>query len=133
MCPISSATRRGVRAGETNDFFASTHDIASTVLAIAGREPRKPMDGTSLLPILEGGEMAVERTHWTSGLNNYVWVTDGTLQMIARNDGSNAKLYDIIADPGQTKDLASARPDDVKRLFGLVVQDAGGAPLPNYS
>lgn len=52
--------------------------------------------------------------------------------MIAKNDGTDAKLYDIQEDPSQTRDIAQENPDVVKRLFDLVLEDAGGEALPQY-
>ncbi|MEF2073297.1 sulfatase [Consotaella aegiceratis] len=121
----------GTGADTASDYFASTFDIAPTVLSLAGIAPKTELQGADLSPHLDGKE-GTPRPHFTSGLNDYVWASDKQYTLIARNDGSEAKLYDIVADPDQTKDLADERPQDVRRLFDLVVQDAGGEPLPSY-
>jgi hypothetical protein len=52
--------------------------------------------------------------------------------MFAKNDGSEAKLYDLREDPGMDKDIASANPDVAKSMWNdYVLGDAGG-PLPRY-
>lgn len=122
----------GKGADQESGYFGSTHDIAPTVLDFAGIEQKKKMDGNSLLPILEGKTPELPREHFTSGLNNYVWVSDKRYAMIAKNDGTDAKLYDIQEDPSQTRDIAQENPDVVKRLFDLVLEDAGGEALPQY-
>ncbi|TFF24788.1 twin-arginine translocation signal domain-containing protein [Jiella endophytica] len=129
--PLFIRHPNGTAAGEARDYFASTHDILPTILSFAGVEPRKETDGSDLSPHLDGKAGTV-REHFTSGLNDYVWVSDKRFAMISRNDGSEAKLYDIAADPEQAKDLAGDKPQEVKRLFDLVLKDAGGEPLPHY-
>jgi hypothetical protein len=53
--------------------------------------------------------------------------------MFSLNDGSDAKLYDIQADPEQRDDIAADKPNIVKRMFeGYILRDAGG-PLPTYN
>jgi arylsulfatase A-like enzyme len=44
----------GKGAGKTSDFFASTHDVAPTILGFLGVEPPVPMDGQDLTPIVDG-------------------------------------------------------------------------------
>ena len=52
--------------------------------------------------------------------------------MFGKNDGTEAKLFDIQEDPGFEKDLAGQRPDVAKRMFEeYVLGDAGGT-LPTY-
>jgi hypothetical protein len=52
--------------------------------------------------------------------------------MFSRNDGTEAKLYDVREDPGMENDVARAYPDIVKEMFdGYVLKDAGGS-LPTY-
>jgi len=121
----------GSRAGETSDYFASTHDIAPTVLAIAGTQSAVPLQGTNLFGFFEGKEPP-PRAHFTTGLHDHVWACDGRYTLMCRNDGADAKVYDLESDPGQTRNLAGAQPELARRLFGLVIQDAGGEPLPKY-
>jgi len=52
--------------------------------------------------------------------------------MVSRNDGKEARLYDLRVDPAMNRDLAGEQPDVVKQMFeGYVLEDAGG-PLPRY-
>ncbi|AQZ54360.1 Arylsulfatase (plasmid) [Martelella mediterranea DSM 17316] len=122
----------GKRAGEAMDYFASTHDIAPTILSFVGIEPETRFDGVDLMPTLDGKMPSDSRDHFTSGMNNYVWVSDRQYTMISKNDGSDAKLYDIVADPDQQNDIAADNPDIVEQMFALVLEDAGGEPLPSY-
>ena len=52
--------------------------------------------------------------------------------MMSRNDGTEARLYDLREDPGMHSDIAGNEPDVVDRMFNdYVLEDAGG-PLPRY-
>lgn len=129
--PLMIRHPNGTAAGKAHDYFASTHDIAPTILSIAGVEPKTKYDGADLTPLLDDGP-ATARDYFTSGLNEYVWASDRRFTLIALNDGSKPELYDVMDDPGQTKDIAADSPDQVARMFDLVLKDAGGAPLPQY-
>ncbi len=121
----------GKLAGQTSDYFASTHDVAPTVLGFLGIEQPQPMDGVDLSVLFEGKEPP-ERPHITTAFNNFVWVRDDRYALICRNDGAEPKLYDLQIDPQCEKDIANEHPEIVQRLFELVLEDAGGEPLPAY-
>ena len=121
----------GKRAGETSDHYASTHDVAPTILGFLGIEPRSRMEGQNLSGLLEG-EGAEQRPHFTLGYSDFVWARDSGYAMFGRNDGAHAKLYDLLADPQMNRDVAAKHPDVVRRMFDhYVIGDAGG-PLPVY-
>jgi arylsulfatase A-like enzyme len=122
----------GKGAGKNSDYYASTHDVAPTILSMLGMEKPEQMQGTDLSPIFEGGEPEQGREHFTLGYNDYVWTRDDRHAMISTNTGQEAKLYDVKEDPGMRKNLAAEHPGTVKRMFSeYVLKDAGG-PLPNY-
>jgi arylsulfatase A-like enzyme len=121
----------GKSAGKTSAYYASTHDVAPTVLGFLGIEPPDPMDGQDLSVLFEGKEPE-PRPHFTLGYHDYVWARDERYTMFSRNDGTEARLYDLRSDPEMNRDVAANRPDIVKRMFnGYVLKDAGG-PLPTY-
>jgi arylsulfatase A-like enzyme len=117
--------------GRTSDHFASTHDVAPTILGFLGLEPRSPMEGQDLSVLLEGKGPG-PRPHFTLGYSEFAWARDERYAMFGRNDGTKARLYDLSADPGMNSDVAGANPDVVRRMFDeYVIGDAGG-PLPTY-
>lgn len=121
----------GKGAGEENDYYASTHDVAPTVLGALGIKPEQAMEGQNLTEILDGKEPEA-RPHFTLGYDDHVWSRDDRYVMISRNDGANARLYDMQEDPDQNNNIASANPNVVKRMFEeYVLKDAGG-PFPRY-
>jgi arylsulfatase A-like enzyme len=121
----------GKGAGQTSDFYASTHDVAPTILGFLGVEPEQPMDGRDLSVLFDGGQPE-ERNHFTLGYDEYVWTRDDRYVLVSRNDGSEARLYDLTNDPEMNEDVAGDDTDMARRMFDeYVVGDAGG-PLPRY-
>jgi arylsulfatase A-like enzyme len=121
----------GAKAGETSDHYASTHDVAPSILGFLGIEPPEPMDGQDLSVLLEG-RAPEPRPHFTLGYHNFVWAQDNQYVMFSRNDGMGAKLYDVQEDPRMRNDIAGKHPTLVRSMFNdYVLKDAGG-PLPSY-
>jgi arylsulfatase A-like enzyme len=118
----------GKGAGETSDYFASTHDVAPTVLGSLGIEPPSPMEGQDLTVLLDGGEPA-PREHFTAGYHEHVWARDEDYAMFAKSDGSEARLFDLREDPQMNRDIAASNQDVLKRMWNdYVLEDAGGPP-----
>jgi arylsulfatase A-like enzyme len=123
---------QGKGAGKRSDYYASTHDVAPTILSMLGRERPQQMEGADLSPIFEGKAPDQKREHFNLGYNNYVWARDDEYVMFSTNTGTEANLYDVKQDPGMHEDLAGKFPETVKRMFHeYIIGDAGG-PLPNY-
>jgi arylsulfatase A-like enzyme len=121
----------GKRRGDSSDFYASTHDVAPTILGFLGIEPEQPMDGQDL-SILFDGDQPENRSHFTLGYNDHAWARDDDYAMFAKNDGSNALLYDLRIDPEMNTDIAGSNQDVINRMWNdYVLEDAGG-PLPDY-
>ena len=120
----------GKRSGEASDHYASTHDVAPTILGMLGIEPSSPMEGQDLSVLFEGKD-SEPRDHFTSGYNDYVWARDKRHVMFSRNDASEPRLYDAQSDPRQERDLADDEPDTVEEMFEeYVLKDAGGSLSP---
>jgi arylsulfatase A-like enzyme len=119
----------GKSGGGSSDHYASTHDVAPTILGFLGME--SPMEGRDLSAIFDGKGPG-SRPHFTLGYSDFVWARDERYAMFGRNDGMRARLYNLRADPEMNEDVAGANPDVVKRMFEeYVIGDAGG-PLPTY-
>ena len=117
----------GKGAGEASDYYASTHDVAPTVLGSLGIEPQKPMDGQDLSILLDGNEPEQKREHFTAGYHDHVWARDERYAMFARSNGSEAKLFDLKEDPDMKRNIADSNPSLVKQMYqGYVIRDAGG-------
>ncbi len=122
----------GKGAGETSDYYASTHDVAPTILGALNVAPPAPMDGQDLTAILNGGEPE-SRPYFTIGWHKYVYARDDRYVMFSRNTGRRAQLYDLREDPGLRDNVAWKQSKVVDKMFQeYVLKDAGG-PLPNYN
>jgi arylsulfatase A-like enzyme len=121
----------GKRAGEVSGHYASTHDVAPTILGALEVDSPSRMDGQNLSVLLEG-KSPEPRDHFTLGYGEHVWCRDERYAMFGRQDGTEARLYDLATDPSMNKNVVRENPDVVKRIFeGYVLKDAGG-PLPTY-
>ncbi|HEY0128569.1 MAG TPA: sulfatase, partial [Rubrobacteraceae bacterium] len=122
----------GKGAGEASDFFASTHDVAPTILGFLKVEPEQPMDGGDLSVLLEG-ENPDPRPHFTLGYSEFVWARDEGYAMFGRNNGRRARLYDLANDPKMDEDVAAEHPEMVRRMFDEYVLGDAGGHLPDYN
>ena len=121
----------GKGAGETSDHYASTHDVAPTILGFLGIEPEQPMEGQDLSVLFDGEEPG-ERSHFTAGYHNFVWARDSGYAMVSRQDRENARLYDLRRDPEMQQDISAGHPDVVRQMFDKYVLGDAGGPLPDY-
>jgi arylsulfatase A-like enzyme len=121
----------GRRGGTRSDYLASTHDVATTLLSIAGVPVPRPMDGVDLSVIFKG-RRPPRRRYFTSALKDHVCAADDRWLLICHNQGGDARLYDRRADPRGLRDVASRHPGQVRRLYRRIVADAGGRPLPRF-
>lgn len=102
--------------GSVDDRFVSLVDIAPTVLAAIGLDVSEPMDGIDLLSDAKGEP----RTLWSESRLAIDW--GATPPAVAYQDplkyihGVRPELYDIRVDPGETRNLFAARPQDAEVL-----------------
>jgi arylsulfatase A-like enzyme len=117
----------GKGAGKTSDYFALTHDVAPTILGASGVEPPDQMEGQDLSVLLDVGQPE-PRPYVTAGFADHAWARDEAWAMFARNDGSEAKLFNLTEDPNMNRDVAGDRPEVVSSMWNdYVLKDAGGS------
>jgi arylsulfatase A len=120
-----------VGAGKSSDEPVITHDLFNTLMEVSGTtyEPRLH-DGASLVPLLQGGaRLERDAIHWhyphyhhlgdfrpgsviRSGRYKLIEWYEGSLL----NRGPAVELFDVVADPGETRDLAKEMPDVAQKL-----------------
>jgi arylsulfatase A-like enzyme len=123
-----------IKAGTTVTQIAGAIDLLPTLTALAGvkRVGDKPLDGLDLSPILRGAKVQwPDRTLFSHQNGN---VSARSQQYRFSNAG---ELFDMVADPGQTKNIAAEKPE-VAAKFASVVADwrkdvlgRAAAPTPN--
>jgi arylsulfatase A-like enzyme len=134
-----------IPAGLTDDttLFGAV-DVFPTVCKLAGVElpGDARTDGEDRSPALLGKPQAgrARPLFWEYGRNNTSFdypslrngaragdrspslaVRDDRWKLLVNADGTGAQLYDVTADPSETKDLAANHPEQVTRLTRLVL------------
>ena len=117
-------------AGRTSMYFASTQDIAPTLLSMAGVRPPAGMDGHDLSPLFDGDDPP-ERRFAYGGYFNHFYVRSERWSYVADNRGDGRQLYDITVDPAELNDVASENPDVHEELHARLLETIGGPP-PYY-
>ena len=118
------------RAGRTSRYFASTHDVAPTLLAMTGVPAPKEMNGVDLSPLFAGARPR-ERPYAYGGYANSFYIRSDRWALIADNRPRNFKLFDLERDKGEHRNLAERRPQLARELHREVVKRVHGR-LPYY-
>lgn len=117
-------------AGTESGYFASTHDVAPTVLSALGMPARGRMDGEDLGVVLDGGKPP-ERSVFTASYDRALLAGDDRYLLLADSQGFVRRLFDSHSDPEQQRDVASRQPEVAERLWAALLEDAGGT-LPQF-
>jgi arylsulfatase A-like enzyme len=105
-------------AGATYSQPAISLDIAATAAAVGGAKlggEGREVDGVNLLPYLLGEAKGAphESLFWRFGPQRAV--RQGNFKLIQTAD-QEVRLYDVVADKAESKDLATTHPDIVAQL-----------------
>jgi len=111
------------RARHWRTVNVSLVDVAPTVVERLGLPMPSVWTGQSLLR-----ETTRNRTLHQMGLYQGLieWGDKGAkLKLVYHTRDRRSELYDLAADPGETRNIASSRPQDVNRLMGQLALDLG--------
>lgn len=104
------------------DQPVATADVAPTIAAVMGLEPSPvPLAGRDLFAApAERRSFYAETVH---PFRQFGWaalqgIVVGDLELVL--GGGRRQLFDLAADPGETRDLAASRPEDAARLERLL-------------
>jgi arylsulfatase/uncharacterized sulfatase len=138
---------KAVKAGSIANGFTYATDVPATLLNLAGVIPQQgsfagrkvePMTGKDLTPLLTGTATSVRDPATPLGyeLSGNAVLFRGDLKLVKNlppyGDG-NWHLYDIVKDPGETRDLATTMPTEFTQLKADYVAYAkaeGVLPMP---
>lgn len=114
--------------------LASSIDLAPTVLAACGLTT-KDLPGLNLQEASSGARLPREAVYGAIFSHDaveidrpaanvqYRWCVDGDWKLILPHDSAEKpELYDIVADPRETRDLAAEKPDALARLTRRINQ-----------
>jgi arylsulfatase A-like enzyme len=120
----------GKLAGETSDYFASTHDIPRTILSFMGVRAPGQMNGEDLSVLFDGREPPARRW-FTSCYDDHLLAGDRDWFMLADSEGRLKRLYDRRTDPQELHNVAAENPEMVGMLWKVLEDEAGGT-LPQF-
>ncbi len=119
----------GIKAGHQSDAFAYVWDIMPTILEVAGVEyptefrGRKieAARGRSMLGLLDGTKEAIygEGEFIGGEMLNGKWMRQGDFKavMVPKPHGTGDwRLFNVVDDPGEAKDLSKEMPDKLETL-----------------
>ena len=75
----------------------------------------RPLDGISLLPVLAGTQTERSQPIGFESQTQLAW-TAQQYKLYSKNGGKTWKLYDLLKDPSEKKDIASAHPEKVAEM-----------------
>jgi arylsulfatase A-like enzyme len=105
-----------IKPGSSITPIAGAIDLLPTLTALAGvkHADAKPLDGWDFSPLLLGGE-------WKRGGRELMNYNGGRLSVRTQTHRLDAAggLFDMVADPNQTKDIAKERPDLATKLAAV--------------
>jgi arylsulfatase A-like enzyme len=133
---------QGVIAPQDRPELVSSIDLFPTILSAAGAAIPENLPGLDLLPAVRGGQRLERDTIFGEGFAHdvadldrpeesllYRWAIEGRWKLLLTYDGvlgryasshprteRRPQLFDLIADPHETTNLASRHPDVVARL-----------------
>ena len=129
-----------IRAGSTTAQVAAHWDLWATFAEVVGGTPPADQDGISILPTLlaRGGQRQHEALYWefhAGGASQAVrmgrW--KGVRTQIVKKPDAPIELYDLVADEHETKDVAAAHPDVVRRIESLMRTSRTPSILPKWN
>ena len=129
--PFAMRHPAGRARGRASTYLASTHDVGPTVLSLLGVDEPRGMNGADLSPLFNGRRPRKKRTYRTTAYNTYVSAADDRWLLIAGNHREELRLYDKKRDRYERRNIAHSHPKQVRRLWSMVLKDAGGR-LPHF-
>jgi uncharacterized sulfatase len=103
-----------IPSGQVYDQPIVSLDVAATAVELAGQERDETLDGVNLVPFLKrekkGAPHEVLTWRWVA----QAAIREGKWKLLV--GGQREYLFDIVADPGEKKNLSSKNPEVTKRL-----------------
>ncbi len=113
------------KPGSTSSALVTGTDFYPTLCEIAGLplRPEQHVDGVSLVPLLKGQTLPSRPLFWhyphygNQGGEPSSIIRSGDWKLIRYYEDHRDELYNLVEDPVEQNDVASAQPEVVKELF----------------
>ncbi len=125
--PFAIVHPDGRAAGEVSYHFASTHDVAPTILSMLGIDTPRWMNGQDLSTILAGERPPARDWHYGGMFNRYFVRTDEWV-LLGDNLGGNRKLFDLNLDPNEIRNVEPANRKVGEELYRQLISETGKLP-----
>jgi arylsulfatase A-like enzyme len=114
-----------VPAGKTSAQVVASEDVLPTVLELAGASVPAGLDGINFAAALRDGEARARKTLTFEfhGYGQQLAARRGDWKLVQRELGKGGRapeLYDLAADPHETRDVAGEHPELVQELLAEV-------------
>lgn len=110
----------GQSAPRRVDTLVSLVDLMPTLLELAGAPPPDDVEGRSLVPLLRGSPrtgrarpVLASAVKWKPEVHA---IRDDRYKLVVDRHSGQARLFDLIADPHENRDLVHERPDVARGL-----------------
>ena len=128
----------GDKAGDDIDWYASSHDVAPTILSLMGLTIPGKMEGEDLTALFDGVEEhdMPNRDRFITAVGSNIIVRDNRWLMVADREEIERRLYDDDEEAGDDDekrydDVAGDEPGLLTELSLIAVAAAGGT-LPEF-
>jgi arylsulfatase A-like enzyme len=127
----------GLKAGTDSDMVIDVSDLLPTFCELAGVLPPVGLDGVSLAPTLLGAGHQRARAYLIHEAANKASIIHGRHKLVMGRSGKMTgkaglkaphALYDLSADPAETRNIAAAHPQLVRELAALLEGERVGEP-----
>lgn len=116
---------KGTGSGTACDALVYNLDLTPTLLDVTGVEPKVPLDGKSLWPLVTEGRRG--RDHVTIGWGPLITVITDEWWYNASIWGESELLYRVATDPLLEHEIHADQPKICGELRELAIADAGGS------
>ena len=131
--PMLAAWPGVLPAGETVGTPVTALDFAATALAAAGGDVPEGWDGVDLRPALSGAASDRPREPFYWRMGGKAALLAGDLKLVRPSADAAWELYDLAADPAESRDLAADRPEELHRLVAAWETRDAAMVAPNWS
>ena len=115
-----------IAPGRASEHLGYFPDLLPTLAEIAGARAPADIDGLSILPELIGeaaaGRKQAQHDYLYWEINAWTAIRQGAWRAVRPKPNQPWELYDLSADPSESRDLAAAKPEILERLTALAAK-----------